>query len=72
MSDSEYYVTAAEFFGAVEKAFTKVYLAEKEEAFYEQKWHPEDISVNVAVIMESIGEYSYHIMSERRKGKNGA
>jgi hypothetical protein len=63
----DYYVTPAEFFDAIEKAFFKVYCEESEKDFYEIKCHPEDIAVNATVIIESVGAYLSARMYEERR-----
>ena len=67
MTTPDYYVTPAEFFDSIEKAFLKVYCEENEKDFYEIKCHPEDIAVNATVIIESVSAYlSARMYAERR------
>ena len=71
MNNPDYYVTPAEFFDSIEKAFLKVYCEESEKDFYEVKCHPEDIAVNATVIIESVSAYLSARMYESRRASRG-
>lgn len=71
MSATDHYVTPAEFFDAIEKAYFKVYCEENNKHFYETKGHPEDIAINAAVIIESVCAYVSARMYDERRTSRG-
>jgi len=70
MDDNDYYITASEFFDAVKLAFARVYLDDDLDKLDTQKWHPEDMAINSAVIVQSIGAFSSEIIRQRAIEKN--
>lgn len=62
---SDYYVSLSEFLAGVEKAYIRAYLNDDPDLADKRNWHPEDLSYNLSVIIESIGAYSHYIIRER-------
>lgn len=62
---SDYHVSLREFLAGVEQAYIRAYLNDDPDLADKRNWHPEDLSYNLSVIIESIGAYSHYLIRER-------
>lgn len=65
MSNSDHFVTASEYFEAIKAAFVRAYLNDDFNELDTRKWHPDDLTINLSVVIESIGAYSNKILYDR-------
>jgi hypothetical protein len=70
LEPQDYHVSLSDFLDGVEMAFVRAYLDDDESRIYERNWHPDDLAINLSVIIESIGAYSSYVIRERAIERN--
>ena len=71
MNNKNFYVTPAEFMEHLEVALRDTYF--QGDQWDESKWHPEDIAVNMTVVIESIAAYlgsAIRMEARRERGQS--